>query len=124
MRNFITASFAFAVFLASCGLPPSEGASDSISESNGLSVENIRVEKEHRNAHILKGSVRNNRSQAESIAVSIQFLSANGDVLHANRAVVNNWAPVDPGQAAPFQYAADPSTFEGAVEFKVVPYTR
>ena len=113
-----------ALFLA-CGAPSSNGGgSESSSESAGLAVENVRVEKEHRNAHILKGTVRNNSQRAESIAVRIQFLDANGDVLHANRAVVNNWAPVDPGQAAPFEYAASPETFAGAVDFKVVPYKR
>lgn len=125
MKNFIHPAlyFAFSAALAACNVPTST-PSPSSPVSSDFAVENVKVEKEFKNAWTLKGMVRNNSDHPASIAVTVKFLNAKGDVVHASKAVVNNWDPVNPGQAAVFEYATDPKDFDGVTEYDVEPYER
>ena len=87
-------------------------------------VENVRMEKDHPNTWVVKGMVRNNTNHAAKIAVDIKFLNAQGDITYSTKAPVNNFDPVQSGQAAAFDYAGDTADFRGVVKYDVIPYER
>lgn len=128
MKRQILPLFA-AVLLFACGSPSRDNSSGGESshqrtEASEFAVENIRVEKEHKNAWVLKGMVRNNTGHDAKIAVDIKFLNDRGDILHTNKATVNGFDATANGQAAPFDYATDPKNFEGVTKYDVRPYER
>lgn len=125
MKNFAHAlgAIVFVSGMAACNTP-SNAPTPSAPTVSEFAVENVKVEKEFNNAWTLKGMVRNNSGHPASIAVKLKFLNAQGDVLHASKAVVNNWDAVEPGKAAVFEYATDPKNFDGVTDYDVEPYER
>jgi hypothetical protein len=125
MKNFLgcLGAIVFASMMAACSAPTSAPVA-SKPEVSDFAVENVHVVKEYNNAWTLKGMVRNNSGHAASIAVRVKFLNAQGDVLYATKAVVNDWDPVASGKAAVFSYATDPKDFDGVTDYDVQPYER
>jgi hypothetical protein len=111
------------VILTSCGLETSNKGSTSIT-STKTKVENVQIKKEHSNAWAVTGMIRNNSSSEIKGAVKIKFLNSNGDVVHNNRAKVNDGDPMKPGQAGNFEYFTDPDKFYDVTDFDVEFYER
>ena len=108
--------------LTSCGLDTSNsGTSSSTSKTK---VENVKIKKEHSNAWAVTGMIRNESSTSIKGAVKIKFLNSKGDVVHSNRAYVNDGDPIKPGQAGNFEYFTDPEKFDDVTDFDVVFYER
>lgn len=98
---------------------------DSDSKSSiAVTVEDVKIEKEFKNAWAVTGKIRNNTDKPIKGAVKIKFINSKGDIVHNNRAFVNGGDSFDPGQAANFKYSVDPKTFDDVVDFKVVFYER
>lgn len=87
-----------------------------------FSVENVRIDKEYKNAWTVKGSIRNNTNSPISGAVKIKFINSSGDIVHSNRAYVNGGDSFGAGRAANFKYTTDPKDFVGVVDFEVIFY--
>lgn len=103
----------------------SSSTNDSYSTSTtNVSVENVRISKDHSNAWAVKGSIRNNKTHSINGAVKIKFINSNGDIVHSNRAYVNGGDSFSPGQSANFEYFTDPKTFNDVVDFQVEFYER
>lgn len=116
-------------FFLILALASSESSYDSESSSNvetyvNVSVEDVKVEKNFSNAWTVIGKIRNNTSSSIKGAVKIKFINSNGDIVHSNRAYVNDGDSFNSGQAASFDYTTDPSNFEDVVDFKVEFYER
>ena len=113
------------MLLTSCTMESSNNTVRSTpSTVNIAEVEGVKVIKPYPNSWAVSGMVRNTSSKAIKGAVKIKFLNSNGDVVHSNRAKVNDGDPIDPRQAANFEYYADPSTFDAVTDFKVEFYER
>lgn len=92
--------------------------------TTNVSVENVRISKDHSNAWAVKGSIRNNTTHSIKGAVKIKFINSNGDIVHSNRAYVNGGDSFSPGQSANFEYFTVPETFNDVVDFQVEFYER
>ncbi|MDE5423360.1 zinc ribbon domain-containing protein [Ancylomarina sp. DW003] len=84
-----------------------------------VSVENVRISKDHNNAWAVKGAIRNNTTHSIKGAVKIKFINSKGDIVHTNRAYVNDGDSFESGQAANFEYFVSPETFDDVVDFKI-----
>lgn len=87
-------------------------------------VENVEQDTSHPNVGYVKGMVRNLSDRPIKGAVKIKFLNSNGDVVHSNRAFVNDGDPIQPDQAANFSYATEPEYFNDVVDFEITFYER
>lgn len=101
-----------------------ENNSSTSTSSVNVSVEDVKIVKEHSNAWAVKGKIRNNTTRPIKGAVKIKFINSKGDIVHNNRAFVNGGDSFDPGQAANFEYFTDPKTFDDVIDFKVEFYER
>ena len=112
--------------VTSCGVDSTNSTSNTsttISEPNFV-VEGVQIKKDFKNAWTVSGMVRNKTSYPVKGAVKIKFLNSKGDVVHNNRAKVNDGDPIKAGQSASFDYTTDPSNFEDVDNFDVEFYER
>ncbi len=112
------------VFFLFLAIASTENDSSTSSSSVNVSIEDVKIVKEYSNAWAVKGKIRNNTTHSIKGAVKIKFINNNGDIVHSNRAFVNDGDSFDPGQAANFEYFTDPKTFEDVVDFKIEFYER
>lgn len=120
--SFLTISIF--IFLAIASADEGTSNTDDSVEKINVSVENVRIVKEYNNAWGVKGQIKNNTGQKIKGAVKIKFINSNGDIVHNNRAFVNDGDSFDSGQSANFEYFTDPSKFKDVVDFKVDFYER
>lgn len=92
--------------------------------SVNVSVENVRISKDHSSTWAVKGLIRNKTAYAIKGAVKIKFVNSNGDIVNSKRAYVNGGDFFDSGQAASFEYFADSEEFNDVVDFQVIFYER
>ena len=98
----------------------SSTSSSSYSEETvNVSVENVRIAKDFPTVWGVKGSIRNNTPRSIKGAVKIKFINIKGDVVHNNRAYVNDGDLFNSGQSANFEYFTTKNTFTDVVDFKV-----
>lgn len=96
------------------------------SESNQLKfqVEDLEVDKDLSNAWGVTGMIRNLESRKVKGAIKIKFLNEKGDILHSNKAYVNDGDHLKPNQAGSFNYFVSPKEFDGVVDFDIQFYER
>ncbi len=112
-------------FIYYYGKNSGSSSTDSYSTTSiNVSVENVRISKDHSNAWAVKGSIRNNTTRSIKGAVKIKFINSTGDIVHSNRAYVNGGDSFSSGQAANFEYFTEPEKFNDVVDFKVEFYER
>ena len=102
----------------------STSTSSSTAKTINVSIENVKISKDHKNAWAVKGLVRNNTSSTIKGAVNIKFINSKGDIVHTTKSFVNGDDYFDSGQAAIFEYFTDPSDFIDVVDFKIEFYER
>ena len=113
----------FITILTSCVLDTSNKREVSTT-SIKTKVENIQIKKKNSNALAVTGLIRNISSSEIKGAVKIKFLNSKGDIVHNNRAKVNDGDPIKPGQAGIFEYFTSTDKFDTVIDFEVEFYER
>lgn len=101
-----------------------ESSASTYSTTSNVSVENVRISKDHKNAWAVKGSIRNLTDTSIKGAVKIKFIDNHGDIVHSCKAFVNGSDSFDSGQSANFEYFTTPEKFNNVVDFKIEFYER
>ena len=91
-----------------------------IASASEVSVEGLILKKEHSNAWAIAGKIRNLESHSIKGYVKIKFLNSKDDITKTAKTYVNDMDPIEPGQAAPFEYWTSPSNYSGVSNYQII----